>query len=114
MSETVRYKGKLKLVESGGTLQQNVRRFLDANKYTMQYEVDWEDKYQIRDVFYDTFYNDYYIINDSIYEIVEKELLGYEDRVTVTEKGDVIEFDCTFYNGGTCLEELIEEELSDE
>jgi hypothetical protein len=114
MSETVRYKGKLKLVVSGGTLQENVKKFLDLSSIDLKYEPDWEDEYEVKDAFLDTYYDQFYIINDSIYEVVEKELRDYEFNATVIKKKDVIEFDCTFYNGCTCLEEIIEEELSDE
>lgn len=57
--------------------------------------------------------NNYFIIDDVIYEAFEHK--KYEDRDDISDfiqnEDGTISFVTSFYNGGTCLSEVIEEEI---
>ena len=63
----------------------------------------------------DNFYDKYIITKDGVYEIIESNLIDGSDYFCnispSSEEGEFI-FAAHFYNGGTCLEECLEEELS--
>jgi hypothetical protein len=69
------------------------------------------NKEDIKQYFQDEFYDKFFFHKDELYKIDSQEI---EDTFIVTAElpnGD-IEFTTSFYNGGTCLTEMIESELS--
>jgi hypothetical protein len=60
----------------------------------------------------DSYYEKYFIVNGNIYEAFDHKEFDYEDIYYLKDNGDnTFDFVMKFYNGGTCLEECIEEEL---
>jgi hypothetical protein len=112
MSETVGYKGKLKLCKKykdANELQSNLQDFWQSiprekrNKFYQ--DVEEIDDYELED-------NGYVVINGNcIYKIeLDKDFDAYDDFVEVNQIQDgVYEFITQFYNGGTCLQEMLQE-----
>lgn len=107
MSETVHYKGTIKLVERIGneTLEDICKRLCIKNGTTElpSYYDEW------REVLYDDFYYKYVELNNNIYEITESEEIGDFDIFDMHDNKDgTLDFDVMFYNGGCCLSEALE------
>lgn len=114
MSETVGYKGKLTLCKKykdAGELQSDLKNFWQSvpreerDKYYK--DVEEIDEYELED-------NGYVVINgNSIYKVeLDKDFDAYDDFVEVNQIQDgVYEFITQFYNGSTCLEEMLQKGL---
>ena len=112
MSETVGYKGKLKLCKKykdANELQANLQEFWQSiprekrNKFYQ--DVEEIDDYELED-------NGYVIIDGNcIYKVeLDKEFDVYDNFVEITQVQDgVYEFMTQFYNGSTCLQEMLQE-----
>lgn len=72
----------------------------------------WEFLFQDNCDDYDIGYK-YYVVNGIVYETIEEEELDpYDDFSKLKDNGDgTYDYFMTFYNGGTCLKECIEDEL---
>ena len=112
MSETVGYKGKLTLCKKykdANELQSNLQNFWQSiprekrNKFYQ--DVEEIDEYELED-------NGYIVINGNcIYKVeLDKDFDAYDDFVQVTQVQDgVYKFVTQFYNGSTCLKEMLQE-----
>ena len=112
MSETVGYKGKLKLCKKykdADELQSNLQKFWQSiprekrNKFYQ--DVEEIDDYELED-------NGYVVINGNcIYKIeLDKEFDVYDNFVEVNQVQDgVYEFITQFYNNSTDLQEMLQE-----
>jgi hypothetical protein len=70
------------------------------------YYHNWEDYFKTE------FRNEYFIVNEQVFEVFDHKQFDYEDIYYLKDNGDdTYDFVMKFYNGGTCLEECIEEEL---
>ena len=112
MSETVHYKGKLKLIVKTSNID-----FLEdiCKKLYAEYRSD--------DLYYDSWceqlqselYNEYVVIEDdhenvSVYEIKSKKNIDEYEMFNVTKlDNDEYEYEVMYYNGGMGLSEAIEE-----
>lgn len=69
----------------------------------------------IRMEFFDVFWRDEYILhNSSLYKVNKTEHDPYDSSIQITDNKDgTLSFYCKFYNGGTCLAEMLEEGLDD-
>ena len=111
MSETVGYKGKLKLCKKykdADELQSNLQDFWQSvpREERNQYYKDVEeiDEYELED-------NGYIVIDGNcIYKVELEDFDAYDDFVEITQVQDgVYEFITQFYNGSTCLQEMLQE-----
>lgn len=112
MSETVGYKGKLTLCKKykdADELEANLQDFWksipieERDKYYK--DVEEIDTYELED-------NGYIVIDGNcIYKIeLDNSYDMYRDFVTVSEtQPGVYEFTTQFYNGGTCLQEMLQD-----
>lgn len=98
MSEDNRFKGKLKQLH-----QQENESFDDLCKRISNGEDD----------FFNDNYEKYVLINDKLFEIVECEELDAYDNFCYlySNEDNTISFLTQYYNGGTCLSEMLESEL---
>ena len=110
MSQNESHFGKLRKVELPEKL--NIEDWCKEKCQTKgiikisSYNKSWEDQFR------DHFYEKYFISNGTIWEVfdhIEGEN-GYADIMIPNEDG-TITFFMEFYNGGTCLSEMIEEGL---
>lgn len=80
-------------------------------------EENWDEDDGILDFIYASDLEDKYMfLNDTIYKILKIEDLDpYGDVNILTQNSDgSLSFECRYYNGGTCLQEMIEEKLNEE
>lgn len=111
MSETVGYKGKLKLCKKykdANELQANLQKFWQSiprkerNKFYQ--DVEEIDEYELED-------NGYIVIDGNcIYKVELEDFDAYDDFVEVNQVQDgVYKFITQFYNGSTDLREMLQE-----
>lgn len=107
MSEVVHYTGKIKLVEKlpNESIEEQCRRILTQHKYTElnSYCESWEE------MLYEEMYDNYVIVNDNLYEIVEKNDKEYDtDIFNISDNKDgSYDYEVMFYNGGCSFSEAI-------
>lgn len=89
----------------------------DAYQYAVNFKArgnsgPWEFLFQDNCDDYDIGYK-YYVVNGIVYETIEEEELNPCDDLSILkDNGDgTYDYFMTFYNGGTCLSECIENEL---
>lgn len=110
MSETVGYKGKLKLCKKykdANELQANLQKFWQSiprekrNKFHQ--DVEEIDEYELVD-------NDYIVIDGNcIYKVELEDFDAYDNFVEITQVQDgVYKFITQFYNGSTDLREMLQ------
>ena len=107
MSEMVKYKGKATLVEKleNETLEEQCKRLLENVELESYY-----DSYMEQIGYED---NNYVILSDNIYLLDKKECDFNDDYCHINKIDDkTFEFDTAFYNGGTSLCEMLEEEFN--
>ena len=108
MSDYESHAGKLKKVNQyGEDLNVCFRRILNKNNI----EIDSEDS--LEEQVMSEFHQKYIVSGNDLYEIIEHEELDHSDSFAKLSKNEdgTISFFSTFYNGGTCLGEMLEDEL---
>ena len=108
MSDYETHFGTLKKVDLGGlTLEEKCKELCEI------YNIPWHDWYDdYRDLLMDTKSESYIILNNTLYEI--NDTRSYDDfYCNVKDDGNGnYSYYTHFYNGGTYLQECLEEELS--
>lgn len=108
MSETVHYKGILIEMEKlkNETLENQCKRLLNNVELS-----DYCDTYQ--EMFEDEFYQQYFIFNNIIYKVDNKQDIDPDDSIFIANKNEngTIEFEVKYYNGGCSFNEALEEAL---
>ena len=108
MSEVVHYTGKIKLVEKlpNELIEEQCKRILMQHKYTElnSYCESWKE------MLYEEMYDNYVIVNDNLYEIVEKNDKEYDtDIFNISDNKDgSYDYEVMFYDGGCSFSEAIE------
>ena len=105
MSETKTYKGKFISTEL------SVEKFVKDNLYMLPSNCEWtllEKFYHIVEELCEEEGGpiDFFIKEDEVYEVLELEDLDYDNFIQINEVTG--EFVTSFYNGGTCLSEMLE------
>jgi len=110
MSRTEHIKGKMRPLPQaeGETVEDQCKKILERDYPNV--ELDYPTKYDYKYQLIDEAYEKYVITEYTIYEILEQKDIEDDDGyVTVTDNQDgTYEFDTRFYNGGTCLSEMLE------
>jgi hypothetical protein len=107
MSEQQTERGKFKEIDlQGNTIEEYCEKYcrnLDIVKFNCE---TW------REIFFDINWDKFFVVNDRLFQILEIENL---DNIYYTqideEEGGIYSFYSTYYNGGTCLTECLEDEL---
>lgn len=110
MSHTEFHSGRVKeYILKEQTLEDFCKEKCEDNELG-SYE-NWVEKYKNESYEYKP--GTFIVVGDKIYEILDHLSTGDdEDDVTLIKNDDgSISFMCSFYNGGTCFSEIIEEEL---
>ncbi len=109
MSKTETHFGKLRKVELSTTIEEWCKQKCNERGITElpSYMSSWEEEFR------DTFYKKFFITEDDVWEAIEhvEESDGDIDVMIPNEDG-TITFVMQFYNGGTCLSEMIEDGLA--
>lgn len=107
MGEVVHYTGKIKLVEKlyNESLEEQCKRVLVQHKYTQlnSYCSSWEE------MLCDEMYDNYVIVNNNLYEIVEKNDKEYDNDIfnISKNKDGSYNYEVMFYDGGRTFSEAI-------
>lgn len=114
MSETKHYKGKIYVVHppNGETLQEYSKRVLDeSNVKVNEYQFNYHKGDYVR-ILCDEKHNEYLRIDEQLF-LLKKREIDLDDDILEFERDetsvDTFDFECKFYNGGTCLSEMLEE-----
>lgn len=118
MSDYKQHIGKIKLIKpTEETLTEYTKRVFGKNfneeEWNKETEAYWLNNMQKYFVITDT-YDSIFFANKEFYVIVEREELKDYDDICIlrpTEKKDTFFYVMRFYNGGTCLSEMIKEAL---
>ena len=106
MSETKHIKGKLKILDIDGTLEEKCKSVCE----TYGYGPDFSDYESYFDFVSNEVYDFFIIVDNDIYEIMEK-IEPDEYFTNVFEKDGIIHFETRFYNGSCSFEESLEDGL---
>lgn len=108
MSCTESHVGKIKKVDLEGlTIEEWAKEV--ATAYGMEFK-EYYDSY--KELVLDELYFRYIVVEEEIYEIIEDHEFTEEDISELTPEGDgVFSFVMQFYNGGTCLTEMLEDAI---
>ena len=108
MSYTETHFGKLKKVELTTSLEEFCKEKCNEVGITElpSYSDDWKDEFR------DRFYRKYFIIKEDVWEAVEHtEAEDGDMDIMIPNEDGTITFVMQFYNGVTCLSEMIENGL---
>jgi len=110
MSDYESYKGTIKKIEreEGESLADQCKRICISRK---------GDKLEYYEgLLFDEFYDDYLKINGELWEVVSKKAKDPDDSYCDIESNEdgTFSFNTRFYNGGTCLTEMIEDAIKEE
>ena len=110
MSETVRIKGKIQKVER---LENETDKEYFERVTKGKWQVHNYTPNSIYEAMHDNnLYEKYIEIDNSIYKFLEyKEVDPYSSFININKEEDIYTFDTCFYNGGTCLEEILREKI---
>lgn len=112
MSDYERHKGTVKIVSTNPDEFEFLARMVYEE---WGFEIQIDEDYTFCDCIRDELY-DKYIITDKIFAKIESKELEDEDTyINMSKVNDyTYSFETRFYNGGTCLSEMLESELSKE
>ena len=110
MSETVFMRGKITAVDIGeDSLEDYFRKFANSKWIT---EIHGYNHSWVEEVQYEL--PNYMVLNGKLYEVIESEDFDAEDlRIINKHEDGTIEYAVSFYTGGTCLSEVLEDGLRD-
>jgi len=107
MSDYESYTGKIKKVIPimGETFEERCERLYHTKGGKREY---------YEGILFDDFYDDFIKVGEELYEVIEKiEIDPYDYYCNLVEHEDgTISFSTRYYNGGTCLSEMVEDELN--
>lgn len=113
MSETKHYKGKLIeiLPTKNKSLKEISLDFLDKAEIIISpYEYEYHKGDYLK-ILCDEFSNKFLIYDNRLFEIIAKEIDVNDEILNVSYNGKSYNFECRFYNGATCLSEMLENGL---
>ena len=108
MSDYESHSGKLRLVEAkeNETFEQQCKRLWIENGQD-------ESEYEEGELFSE-FYEKYFHVKGRVWEVFEHEEFGDDEDMFCRlhdNKDGTLSFHTRFYNGGTCMSEMVEDEL---
>lgn len=110
MSQTETHYGKLRRVETSLTAENWCKNqcILAGITELSSYHDSWEEEFR------DSFHEKYFIVNGQIWEVFDHiETEDGDIDIMIPNLDKTITFVQQFYNGGTCLSEVIENGLAD-
>ena len=107
MSEQQTRRGKFKEIDlKGKTIEEYCEEYCTSRDKVKLYGETW------REYFFDMYWDKFFVVNDRLFQIIAVEKLD-SVKYTQIDKEDngVYSFYSTFYDGGTCLTECLEDKL---
>jgi hypothetical protein len=108
MSRTETHVGKLRKVETGANIEHWCQTYCHSEGFheLASYNDNWTEQFR------DHFYNKFLVTKDAVYEKFDHTETDDGDVFHMQENPDgTYTFVMQFYNGGTCLDECLEEGL---
>ena len=109
MSYTETHFGKLRKVELNSSIEEWCKEKCNENGIIelSSYYDNWEEEFS------ESFEGNFFIVDDEVWEIFDhiKESEGDDINIILPNEDGTLTFVQQFYNGGTCLSEMIEEGL---
>ena len=110
MSDRQTLKGKIKKVDLQGKSIEEWAKDWCNNKGVLELH-SWSKNW-VEELLDYAGYDIYFVFKDQLFEIIDKEDLEYEDFCEMEWTGDdQYSFVASFYDGGTCLVEMITNEM---
>ena len=111
MSETEHYTCKLVPIDLvDGSLEKTMESILSKNGIDVDYQFDID--YGLKEIFCDSFYNEYLIEEGILYQVTDKKSHEDEDVYEAHRNKDgTIDLHLKYYNGGCSFSEAAEEAL---
>lgn len=108
MSEQQTKRGKFKKIDLQG---KTIEKWCEEQCINQGKTKKWADE-TWTEFFFDMYWDEYFIVNDELYQILEVEDIDRCYYVQVDKQDDdTYSFYATYYDGGTCLTECLEEYL---
>lgn len=110
MSDYKAYTGKLKKIEF-----LNDNETLEELQYRAYLDFGGKGKYY-KNILFEDFYDDFLIIENNLYKIMDlNETDPYDNYCIINKNEDsTFSFSTRFYNGGTCLSEMLEDTIKNQ
>lgn len=109
MSEQQTQRGKFKKIDLQG---KTIEKWCEEQCIDQGKTKKWEDE-TWKEFFFDMYWDKYFIINGEIYQILKVEDVDNCYYVQIDKQDDdTYQFYATYYDGGTCLTECLEDGLS--
>lgn len=108
MSEQQTKRGKFKKIDlQGKTIEEWCEEQCKKERKTNK----WEDE-TWKEFFFDIYWSKFFIVKEQLFEIIEEKDLDscYYTQIDKQDDG-TYSFYSTYYNGNTCLQECLEDEL---
>lgn len=108
MSQTEAHIGKLKKVEGAAATEEWFKlKCIEQGQTELPSYQNWKE------LFLDINHYKYFVVGEEVWEAVEHKELDCDDDINyfVKNEDETITFVAQFYNGGTCLEEVLEDEV---
>ena len=108
MSETETWYGKIKLIFTGdkNNIENKCKELCESFEYEFE---SWHESYK---ECLNENSDKFLVIDKDIYEIDHKNRIRNDSFCNITKiESDVYEFTASFYNGGICLSEMIEDSI---
>lgn len=114
MSEQVTIFGKTKRIKFNTTEEEFFKERIEAKRQKGKLHIEYDPSAESYKEFYLWNFDDIVFFNNEAWELVEKQDLEYFDFFKVLKNEDeTYTFITSFHNGGTCLNEMLEEGLKD-
>lgn len=107
MSEQQTKQGKFKEIDlKGKTIEEYCKEYCVSRGVVKSHDETWSE------FFFDTYYYKFFVVNDRLFQFIEiEELDGVNYTKIDKEEDGTYSFYSTYYNGGTCLTECLENKL---
>lgn len=109
MSEQQTKRGKFKEIDlQGKTIEEYCKEYCISRGEEKDDDETW------REFFFDMYWEDFFVVNDRLFQLIAVEKLDGVNYTKIDkEDNGVYSFYSTFYNGGTCLTECLENKLEE-
>jgi hypothetical protein len=107
MSEQQTQRGKFKEIDlQGKTIEEYCKEYCISRGEEKRDDETW------REFLFDMYWDKFFVVNDRLFQIIAIQNLDNTYYTQIDkEEGGIYSFYSTYYNGGTCLTECLEDEL---
>jgi len=113
MSQMEYHSGRLRKIpmKMDDNLEAQCRRIILEHRPDLDIEYILDQYNSFEELMRDEYYGEYAVLNGRIYEILEHTQMDDDTFDVWKDEDDIINFAGSFYNGGTSLDEMLEDGL---